>query len=179
MSNRHLARTIAMQSLFLWDFNAKSGDLNEIIKQNFHNFAPNFDDKGFSEHIVDGVIKHIGQIDQHITKYATEWPLDQITIVDRNILRIGVYELVFSSDIPEKVAINEAIEIAKTFGGESSGKFVNGVLGAIYNDLVKEGKLKKIVKENKPLEHSEMATNDESMENKHSETEEIEDLDDI
>jgi len=77
----------------------------------------------------------LGEIDKIIVKYATEWPLDQITIVDRNILRIGVYELVMAEDIPPKVAINEAIEIAKTFGGESSGKFVNGVLGAIYKNL--------------------------------------------
>jgi len=87
--------------------------------------------------LVKGVKNNIGDIDRYITKYATEWPLDQITIVDRNILRIGTYELVFDKDIPEKVAINEAIEIAKAFGGESSGKFVNGVLGAIYNDLIK------------------------------------------
>lgn len=175
MSNRHLARTIAMQSLFLWDFNAKTGDLNEIIRQNFNNFAPNFDDKGFSEHIVDGVIRHIDQIDKYITKYATEWPLDQITIVDRNILRIGVYELVFSKDIPEKVAINEAIEIAKTFGGESSGKFVNGVLGAIYNDLVKDGKLKKINKEILQSPKTETEIENAASEN----SDKIEDLDDI
>jgi N utilization substance protein B len=81
------------------------------------------------------VIINLAEIDKYITKYATEWPLDQITIVDRNILRIGVYELVFDKDIPAKVAINEAIEVAKTFGGESSGKFVNGVLGAIYKDV--------------------------------------------
>ena len=83
-------------------------------------------------------MKHLSQIDIYISKYATEWPLEQITIVDRNILRIGVYELVYDKDIPSKVAINEAIEIAKTFGGESSGKFVNGVLGAIYKDMLKQ-----------------------------------------
>jgi N utilization substance protein B len=89
------------------------------------------------------VIEHIEDIDRHISKYATEWPLEQITIVDRNILRIGVMKLLYNDDIPAKVAINEAIEIAKSFGGESSGKFVNGVLGAIYKDVgVKNNKIK-------------------------------------
>jgi len=81
-----------------------------------------------------GTLKNIIEIDNYIIKYATEWPLDQITMVDRNILRIGVYELIFDETIPAKVAINEAIEVAKTFGGASSGKFVNGVLGAIYKE---------------------------------------------
>ncbi|MDD4271349.1 MAG: transcription antitermination factor NusB [Patescibacteria group bacterium] len=145
MSNRHLARTIAMQTLFSWDFNDKQEkDLNGLIEQNFKQFAPKFNDHGFVKSIINGVIKHEAEIDGYITKYATEWPLDQITIVDRNILRIGVYELIFDQDIPSKVAINEAIEIAKTFGGESSGKFVNGVLGAIYKDVA--GTLKKAEK---------------------------------
>src|SRR3989344_3863872 len=136
MSNRHLARTIAMQTLFCWDFNGKrEKNLNALIEQNFKQFAPKFNDHGFVEAIIKGVVKNGAEIDRNIIKYATEWPLDQITIVDRNILRIGVYELLFDKDIPSKVAINEAIEIAKTFGGESSGKFVNGVLGAIYKDV--------------------------------------------
>jgi len=136
MSNRHLARTIAMQTLFYWDFNGKrEKDLTNIIKQNFQQFAPKFNDQGFVRDLINGVMKYLSEIDKYITKYATEWPLEQITIVDRNILRIGVYELVFNQEIPAKVAINEAIEIAKTFGGESSGKFVNGVLGAIYKDM--------------------------------------------
>lgn len=135
MSNRHLARTIAMQTLFSWDFNGKrEKNLDKLIEQNFRQFAPKFNDHGFVKSIIQGVVKNEAEIDRYIIKYATEWPLDQITIVDRNILRIGVYELVFDKDIPAKVAINEAIEIAKTFGGESSGKFVNGVLGAIYKD---------------------------------------------
>ncbi len=136
MSNRHLARTIAMQTLFSWDFNGKQEqNLNDLIEQNFKQFAPKFNDHGFVKAIINGVIDHEEEIDQYITKYATEWPLDQITIVDRNVLRIGVYELIFDQNIPAKVAINEAIEIAKAFGGESSGKFVNGVLGAIFKDV--------------------------------------------
>ena len=141
MSNRHLARTIAMQSLFLWDFNGKNEvDTGKITKKVFSNFAPSFNDHGFVKNVIKGVTKNISEIDKYITKYATEWPLDQITIVDRNILRIGVYELVFDDDIPAKVAINEAIEIAKAYGSESSGKFVNGVLDAIYKDIQKKEK---------------------------------------
>lgn len=134
-----------MQTLFSWDFNGKQEkNLSYVIDQNFKHFAPEFDDYGFVESLIDGVMKNLKEIDKYITKYATEWPLEQITIVDRNILRIGVYELIFNKEIPDKVAINEAIEIAKAFGGESSGKFVNGVLGAIYKDT--ENRVKKSVK---------------------------------
>ncbi len=142
MANRHLARTIAMQTLFLWDFHGKNNEsLNKSLKQMFDNFAPNFDDQGFAKNMIQGIVGNINDIDANITKYATEWPLDQITIVDRNILRIGVYELTVDDDIPAKVAINEAIEIGKTFGGEASGKFINGVLGAIYKDMQKDGEM--------------------------------------
>lgn len=143
MSNRHLARTIAMQSLFLWDFSGQNkDDLDGIIKNVFKNFAPQFNDHGFVENLIKGVVDNLGDIDKYITMYATEWPLDQITIVDRSVLRIGVYELVFDQDIPSKVAINEAIEVAKAFGSESSGRFVNGVLGAIYKKQVEDGNIK-------------------------------------
>src|SRR3989339_902101 len=136
MSSRHLARTIALQTLFEWDFTNKPKDkLPEFIDYNYQEFVTKTSDQSFTKKIVTGVIKNIKKIDGYITKYAPEWPLDQITNVDRNILRIGIYELVFDKDIPSKVAINEAIEIAKTFGGESSGKFVNGVLGSIFKDL--------------------------------------------
>ncbi|RMD59071.1 transcription antitermination factor NusB [Candidatus Parcubacteria bacterium] len=138
MSNRHLARTISMQLLFLWDFNGKKPiDFNQALRVLFKNFAPNFNDNGFANQIIEGVMKHLPEIDKYITRYATEWPLEQITVVDRNILRIGVYELVFNDEIPAKVAINEAIEIGKAFGSESSGKFINGVLGSIYRDMQK------------------------------------------
>ena len=87
--------------------------------------------------IVKGVANNLSEIDKTITKYAPEWPLEQITNIDRNVLRIGVYEIAYDPEIPEKVAINEAIELAKTFGGESSGKFVNGVLGSVYKNIQK------------------------------------------
>ncbi len=141
MSNRHLARTIAMQTLFAWDFNGKKMEkLELLISDNFANFAPNFNDGGFVRELVDGVINKLSELDAYICRYATEWPLDQITYVDRNVLRLGIYELLYCENIPSRVAINEAIEVAKSFGGDSSGKFINGVLGAVYNDLPEERK---------------------------------------
>ena len=135
MSNRHLARTIAVQTLYQWDFNNQEKDINTITTEVRESFAPEFDDGSFIDYLVNGVIKNIKEIDKLITKFAPEWPLDQITIVDRNILRLGTFELKFDKTMPAKVAINESIELAKTFGGESSGKFVNGVLGAVYKDM--------------------------------------------
>ncbi len=135
MSNRHLSRTIAVQTLYQWDFNGKSDDINEVLRTNKESFAPEFDDQGFIEHLTKGVLEHVADIDAQIIKFAPEWPLDQITIVDRNVLRLGIFELRYDDKIPAKVAINEAIELAKAFGGESSGKFVNGVLGAVYKDM--------------------------------------------
>jgi len=105
-----------------------------LSKKNLKEFAPGFDDKGFVDDAVRGVLKNLSAIDKQITKYAPEWPIEQITIVDRNILRIGIYEMLFNKDIPEKVAINEAIEIAKKYCSESSGKFINGVLNAIAKE---------------------------------------------
>lgn len=147
MSNRHLARTIAMQSLYQWDFTGKPSDrVQDIISANLQEFAPDFDDKGFVQELVANVVENASKIDAIITKYAPDWPIEQITNVDRNILRIGVQELKFTESIPSKVAINEAIELAKTFGGESSGRFVNGVLGAIYKDMVVKGEIKEVDK---------------------------------
>ncbi len=151
MSNRHLARTIALQTLFAWDFNGKKDDdLGALIINNFANFAPNFNDGGFVKDLVIGVKDNLSSIDQYIIKYATEWPLDQITTIDRNILRLGIYELLYTA-IPPRVAINEAIEVAKAFGSDASGKFVNGVLGALYNDepniKVRDNKLEAVKEE--------------------------------
>lgn len=143
MANRHLSRTIAMQTLYQWDFNgSQDKEINDLLAYNVKEFAPSFNDEGFALHLVEGVLKNKEEIDDLIKKYATEWPIEQITIVDRNILRLGIYELKFDPEIPSKVAINEAIEVAKTYGGESSGKFVNGVLGAIYKEMEKKGEIK-------------------------------------
>ena len=139
MSNRHLARAIAMQSLYEWDFYGGSRDIGEIVERNIKEQPESFDEQGFAKAIVTGVMEHQAEIDKAITTFAPDWPLPKITTVDRNVLRIGTYELMFNFDIPSKVAINEAIELAKTFGGESSGKFVNGVLGAVYRDQLAKG----------------------------------------
>lgn len=138
MANRHLQRSIAMQSLFEWDFQGqKDKNIPEIIKHNVKEFAPDIDDNSFIKSLAKGTLKNRKKIDELIEKCAPEWPLDQVTVVDRNILRLGIYELMFGSydEVPPKVAINESIELAKTFGGESSARFVNGVLGTIYREM--------------------------------------------
>jgi transcription antitermination protein NusB len=138
MANRHLSRSIAMQSLYEWDFKGrKKEDLDEVIKKNVAEFGPGMEDDSFVFALAKGVIDNQAKIDPIIEKCAPEWPLEQVTIVDRNILRLGIYELLFGNyeEVPPKVAINESIELAKSFGGESSGRFVNGVLGTIYREL--------------------------------------------
>lgn len=142
MSNRHQARTIALQSLYEWDFYGGERDLHEMLERNLEDLAPGLDEKDFSRKIAFGVLEHKDEIDGAITAFAPDWPLQKITTVDRNVLRIGTYELLHNFDIPSKVAINEAIELAKTYGGESSGKFVNGVLGAVYRDQLAKGVVK-------------------------------------
>jgi len=140
MSNRHLARTVAMQSLYEWDFKGKKqGALSSITEKDLRNLAPGLAEADFVVKLTSGVEKNMDEIDKTIQGYAPEWPIDQITVVDRNVLRIGIFELTLDSSIPPKVAINEAIELAKSFGGASSGKFVNGVLGSIYKDMVEQG----------------------------------------
>ena len=138
MANRHLSRSVALQSLFEWDFKGQvAHSLKEITQHNIAEFAPGIDDTDFIHNLVFGVEQHQRAIDALITQSAPDWPLAQITNVDRNVLRLGIYELKFAqaTDVPPMVAINEAIELAKTFGGASSGKFVNGVLGTIYKEM--------------------------------------------
>lgn len=136
MSNRHLARSIAMQALFEWDFRGQPADiLPTIMDRDLREFGPGLDETEFAKKIIDEVVGNMKEIDTLIQKYAPQWPIDQITIIDRNVLRIGIYELKFKNEVPPKVAINEAIELAKNFGGPSSGRFVNGVLGAIYKEM--------------------------------------------
>jgi len=139
MSNRHLARALAMQTLYEWDFYGGEKEAMPLLERNMEEFAKDFDEKDFARNIVQGIMNNHDVIDKTITTFAPDWPLIKITTVDRNILRIGTFELLFNFDIPSKVAINEAIELAKTFGGESSGKFVNGVLGAVYRDQIAKG----------------------------------------
>lgn len=127
-----------MQSLFEWDFQGKHDEKSrEILKHNIAEFAPGLEDTIFAEHLVEGTLKERKTIDRLIEKCAPEWPLEQVTVIDRNILRLGIYELMFGNydEVPPKVAINEAIELAKTFGSDSSPRFVNGVLGTIYREM--------------------------------------------
>jgi transcription antitermination protein NusB len=135
MANRHLLRTVAMQALFEWDFNQRQRPLLEITDHALEEFAPGVADPDFARNLAQGVEQNIEEIDKIIVATAPEWPIEQITVVDRNVLRVGIYELMFLKDVPPKVAINEAVEMGKVFGGESSGKFVNGVLGTLYKKI--------------------------------------------
>ena len=146
MATRHLARSIIMQSLYEWDFHKKKKGLRQIIERNLEEFGPGIDDMDFIWKIADGITENISNLNKIIEKAAPEWPLEQISMVDRNILRIGLYELLFADpeEVPAKVAINEAIELAKNYGGPNSGKFVNGVLGTIYREVGDRESNKKI-----------------------------------
>lgn len=143
MAQRHLSRSIVLQSLFEWDFSKKdSTEIMEIFLRNAKEFAPGIGEIAFMENLIKGVIEKQRDLDLIIEKAAPDWPIDKISIIDRNILRIGLFELLFAdrSQVPPKVAINEAIELSKSFGGETSSKFVNGVLGAVYKELGEPGK---------------------------------------
>jgi N utilization substance protein B len=130
-----------MQSLYEWDFYGKKPEiLDNIVAKNIKEFGPGLKDENFVWQLVKGVVKHLSEIDKIIEKAAPEWPIDQISMVDRNILRLGLFELLYGKkdEVPPKVAINEAIELAKSFGGESSGRFINGVLGTVFREMEKE-----------------------------------------
>jgi transcription antitermination protein NusB len=143
MANRHLSRSIVLQTLYEWDF----GTENEItpkdmLLRNIEEFGPGLDDSLFMGDLFEGIIRKQTVIDEIIEKAAPDWPIDKISIIDRNVLRIGLYELLFGDreEVPPKVAINEAIELAKSFGGENSSRFVNGVLGGVYKEIGEPGK---------------------------------------
>ena len=143
MANRHLSRSIVLQTLFEWDFSAtKEETPEEILERNIAEFGPGLNDSSFMGELLSGVVKKQTIIDEVIEKAAPDWPLDKISVVDRNILRIGLYELLFGDrgEVPPKVAINESIELAKSFGGENSSKFINGVLGGVYKEIGEPGK---------------------------------------
>lgn len=137
MATRHLIRSIILQSLYEWDFYKQREELTTVIERNLAEFGAGVDEPEFAWKLINGVIAHIPEIDDIIRRAAPQWPLEQIPVIDRNVLRIGLYELLFADhdEIPEKVAINEAIELAKNFGGPNSGKFINGVLGTVYKEI--------------------------------------------
>jgi len=147
MANRHLSRSIVLQSLFEWDFNNFKETKDEaffkkIVVTNGAEFAPGIKDEKYVSDLAGGILEKQKQLDTIIRKAAPEWPLEKISIIDRNVLRIGLHELLYANrtEVPPKVAINEAIELAKAFGGENSGKFVNGVLGTVYKEIGEPGK---------------------------------------
>jgi len=128
--NRHLSRSIVMQTLFEWDFRQKENPF-DVAKRHFKLFKDDVDQE-YVNRTIKGVMRNLAKIDAQITAAASEWPIEQIAPLDKNILRLAIYELLFTSEIPPKVAINEAVELAKTYGSDNSSKFVNGVLGTIY-----------------------------------------------
>ncbi len=142
MATRHLARSIILQSLYEWDFYNQKEDLTKILERNMLEFGPGIDEPEFVWNLMNNIISHKKEIDNIITKAAPEWPIEQISIVDRNVLRLGLFELLYADrkEVPPKVAINEAIEIAKNYGGPNSGKFINGVLGTVYREIGEPGK---------------------------------------
>lgn len=140
MSKRHTARSIAMQILYQWDFHGKpTAALPAIAENTIEEFGVGLKENlDYIYETIEGVIENEEKLNEEIEEYSDKWDIEQMSIVDRNILRVGLYELRFNEQIPEKVAIDEAIEIAKNYGGPSSGKFVNGILGSIYNDMKEE-----------------------------------------
>lgn len=143
-SNRHLGRIIALQTLYEFEFRVDSADatvnIDEVLTRNLERYDETIDDKGFVEQLVHGVQKLATKLDGLIQPIAPEWPLEQISRIDRTILRMAMFELTEMADkVPPKVAINEAVELAKAFGTDNSSKFVNGVLGTAYRTLI-EGK---------------------------------------
>jgi N utilization substance protein B len=158
MANRHLSRSIVLQSLFEWDLNAIDRKaVIEVLDRNIEEFAPNKTDRPFMERLLDGILSKQPELDLVIEKAAPEWPIDRISPVDRNILRLGLFELLFADrkEVPAKVAINEAIELAKQFGGDNSSRFVNGVLGAVYKEIGEPGK-EEVGKKKKDIPFHEM-----------------------
>lgn len=140
-SNRHLGRIVALQTLYEYEFREKAGDvsvnIDDILKSNLSRYDTTIDDKNFVGNLVKGVLVKTSELDAKLQPIAPNWPLDQIAKIDRNILRMGLYELLYEvGNVPPKVAINEAIELAKAFGSDNSGKFVNGVLGTAYRTFV-------------------------------------------
>lgn len=137
MASRHLSRSIVLQSLYEWDFYNKQGDIKPVVERNIKDFGPGLDDVKFIWQLVEGIKERLPELDNIIEKAAPEWPIAQIPMVDRNVLRMGLWELLYADkeEVPPKVAINEAIELAKTFAGPTSGKFINGVLGTVYKQI--------------------------------------------
>lgn len=140
-SNRHLGRIVALQTLYEYEFRTQVGDqtadIGDILKRNLEKYKSSVDDTDFVDKLVSGVRQHQDELDEKLQPMAPDWPIEQINRIDRAVLRLGLYELLYSSDtVPPKVVINEAVELSKAFGSDNSGKFVNGVLGTAFRELV-------------------------------------------
>ena len=135
LSIRHQSRMVTLQSLYEWDFD-KENNVDAVLQRNIKTSGFRVDEE-FCHKIANGIVEKVSEINELIKKTAPEWPLEQIATIDRSILRIGIYELIYDSDVPPKAVINEAVELGKEFGGENSGKFINGVLGTIYRASTK------------------------------------------
>ena len=142
-SNRHLGRIVALQTIYEYEFRTQVGDqtvrAEEILRRNLGKYKSSVEDTDFVRALVDGVIAKMTELDDTLRPLAPEWPIEQIARIDRTVLRLGLYELLHSKDsVPPKVAINEAVELAKAFGSDNSGKFVNGVLGTAFRTLIED-----------------------------------------
>lgn len=140
-SNRHLGRIVALQSLYEYEFRMQSGDdgadIADIVARNLERYESMIEDKKFVDDLVSGVLSHTEELDGKLQPMAPDWPIEQIARIDRTVLRMGLYELLYMQAlVPAKVAINEAVELAKAFGSDNSSKFINGVLGTAYRTLV-------------------------------------------
>lgn len=140
-SNRHLGRIVALQTLYEYEFRTQVGDgdvdVAEILDRNLERYETAIEDKTFVRELVDGVIGRTSELNAAIQPIAPEWPIDQIARIDRGILQIGLFELLHRQEaVPPKVAINEAVELAKAFGSDNSSRFVNGVLGTAFRTLI-------------------------------------------
>lgn len=138
-SNRHLGRIIALQSLYEYDFRHQVGDagaiVDDIVRRNLDRYDGTIEDKDFVYRLVRGVVAQTDDLDAFLQPIAPEWPVKQIQRIDRCILHMAIFELKEFKDVPPKVAINEAVELAKAFGSDNSSKFVNGVLGTAFKNL--------------------------------------------
>lgn len=145
-SNRHLGRIVALQTLYEQDFRLdckdEDFDLKTVLDRNIERYSETIDDKDFILRLVDGVVTRQSELDEVLQPLAPEWPLAQIARMDRIVLRIGLFELLHEKDVPPKVAINEAVELAKAFGSENSSKFINGVLGTALRNIEEKPKAK-------------------------------------
>jgi transcription antitermination protein NusB len=146
---------MAMQVLYEWDFRGQDPErLSEVLTFILGEFGKSLDDDGYVEKQVRGVVERVADIDRQLNTFSPNWSVDTMTAIDRNVLRLGAYELLYDESIPSRVALNESIELGKVFGGEASGKFVNGVLGALYKDGLARGEVK-IIDQQVPQDSSE------------------------